>query len=107
MAMRPRQYAPKVALWRRKYSNTRALARYRKEEWAFTFETWDDMWETSGVKEHRGNKPHQYCMVRLDPIEAWGPHNCIIVGRRMHLKKQAYETMHNFPKMPWEEKHGV
>jgi|TARA_R110000796_G_scaffold99516_2_gene207646 hypothetical protein len=102
-----RIYAPEVSAWRRKHSISRAQAKLRKEEWAFTFETWFSMWDVSGVKDHRGNKPHQYCMVRLDNIEAWGPHNCIIVGRRMHLKKQAYETMHNFPVMPWETKHGV
>ena len=77
-----RIYAPEVSAWRRKHSISRAQAKLRKEEWAFTFETWFSMWDVSGVKDHRGNKPHQYCMVRLDNIEAWGPHNCIIVGRR-------------------------
>jgi len=92
---------------RRTYSNTKAQAAYRGEEWAFTIETWLDMWETSGFKEHRGRQPHQYCMVRLDPIEAWGPHNCIIVARRMLLKKTCYEAMLGLPKSNWQARHDV
>lgn len=89
------------------YSRCKAQAKYRKEEWAFTIEDWLELWETSGVKQHRGSKPHQYCMVRKDPIEAWGAHNCIIVARRMHLKKQAYEQMWNVPKTDWQDRHSV
>lgn len=92
---------------RRKYSNTRAQARMRNEEWAFTLESWLEMWTASNVYEHRGNKPHQYCMVRLDTIEAWGPHNCVIVPRRTLLKKNAYENLLAWPKSDWQPRHGV
>lgn len=80
--------------WVYAYSRAAAQARFYKQEWAFTLETWYDMWDQSGVKEHRGNKPHQYVMVRKDEIEAWGPHNCIIMSRRTHLKKHCYERLH-------------
>jgi len=91
---------------RRKYSLAKAQAKFRQEEWAFTADTWYQQWIESGVMQHRGKQPHQYCMVRLDTIEAWGPHNCIIVPRRMHLKKCMYETKtKNYT--DWQPKHGV
>lgn len=80
--------------WVRAYSLARAQAKFQRQEWAFELESWYEMWDSSGVKEHRGNKPHQYVMVRKDEIEAWGPHNCIIMSRRLHLKKHAYERLH-------------
>lgn len=93
--------------WNKKYSYAKSQAKHRNQEWAFTDETWYEVWEQSGVKEHMGRQPHQYCMVRKDDIEAWGPHNCIIVPRRMHLKKTAYVYVHNYPDAPWEDKHSV
>ena len=36
------------------YARQKAQAKYRRQEWAFTIDTWLDMWNTSGVKEHRG-----------------------------------------------------
>lgn len=93
--------------WAKKYSKAQAQAKFRKEEWAFNQDTWYEMWMQSGVSEHSGRQPHQYCMVRKDPIEAWGPHNCIIVPRRMHLKKRAYVEFLNYPDVPWEDRHDV
>lgn len=93
--------------WNRKYSRAQSQAKYRKEEWAFTPESWYKLWVNSGKMKHIGREPHCYCMVRKDPIEAWGPHNCIIVTRRMHLRKQAYEGFHQLPKTDWKDEHGV
>lgn len=94
--------------WVLAYSRARAQAKFQKHEWAFELETWYAMWDESGVKEHRGNKPHQYVMVRKDEIEAWGPHNCIIVSRRTQLKKHALEKMlKRIPETEWEDKHAV
>lgn len=73
--------------WNVRYARCVAQAKYRREEWAFTPETWMRHWENSGVMEHCTRKTYGYCMVRLDPIEAWGPHNCIIVPRRQQLNK--------------------
>ena len=92
----------------KKYSRSKAQAKFQKHEWAFTLETWYTMWEESGVKEHRGNKPYQYVMVRKDEIEAWGPHNCIVVSRRKHLIKGCLENIHkSIPKRDWEDRHAV
>lgn len=93
--------------WNRKYSRAMAQAKHRNEEWAFTPESWYKLWCDSGVKEHSGREPHQYCMVRKDIIEAWGPHNCIIVTRRKHLSKLSYESMHQYERVDWEDRHGV
>ena len=89
------------------YARQKAQAKYRREEWAFTIDTWLAMWDQSGVKQWRGSKPHEFCMVRKDEIEAWGPHNCIIVARRKHLRKEMYEKMWNVPKTAWQDKHAV
>lgn len=103
---RPRIHDKEIAKEILKFQRAKAQAKYRRAEWAFTFEDWYQMWVDSGVMEHRGRAPHQYCMVRLDPIEAWGPHNCIIVPRRLHLKKLMYETMTK-DQTSWEKRHGV
>lgn len=94
--------------WVRKYSMAKAQAVALGQEWAFELETWYDMWEASGVKEHRGPRIHQYCMVRKDPIEAWGPHNCIIVARRTHMRKHCYEKMLKTVKTTeWTDQHDI
>jgi biotin-(acetyl-CoA carboxylase) ligase len=94
--------------WITKYSMAKAQARALGQEWAFELEDWYDMWERSGVKEHRGHKIHQYCMVRKDPIEAWGAHNCIIVARRTHMRKHCYEKMLKTVKTTeWTDSHDI
>ena len=93
--------------WNRRYARMKAQAKFRNEEWNLTPEQYMKLWEESGVKEHIGSKPHQYCMVRKDSIEAWSESNCIIVTRRMHLRKNAYEGFLNGPKNDWQDKHGV
>jgi len=103
----PKKYNLESKEWNRKYAMAKSQARYRKEEWAFTDESWYKMWKDSGVMEHMGVQSHQYCMVRKDPIEAWSPKNCIIVSRRMHFRKRMYESLHNYPKTDWQDKHGV
>tara|TARA_R110000868_G_scaffold96433_1_gene265341 strand:- start:1222 stop:1647 length:426 start_codon:yes stop_codon:yes gene_type:complete len=73
--------------WNRRYSVRRCQAKFRREEWAFTPDTYWKMWVESGRADQCGRRPDQYCMVRVDKLEAWGPHNCIIVLRRTQLKK--------------------
>ena len=52
-------------------------------------------------------KPWHYCMVRVDRTEAHGPHNCIIVPRRMHFKKIFHEFALNNGEVDYEPlKHG-
>ena len=45
------------APWNRYYSRAKALAKFRNEFWAFTPETWYDMWVESGVMQYRSNRP--------------------------------------------------
>jgi len=93
---------------RLKYSRARSQAKLRNEEWAFTLESWYTMWMESGVFHLRGNKPHHYSMVRIDEIEAWGPHNCIIVSGRTRLRKHAFERLHKYgPITEWETRFDV
>ena len=90
-----------------KYSRARALARFYKQEWEFTDESWYKIWCDSGVIDHMGRKPWHYCMVRVDRTEAHGPHNCIIVPRRMHFKKIFHEFALNNGEVDYEPlKHG-
>ena len=93
--------------WAKRYSKAQAQAKFRKEEWAFDQHTWYNMWMESGFAEHLGREPHSYCMTRKDTIEAWGPHNCIIIPRRMHLKKRAFVEFHGYQDAPWEDRHDV
>lgn len=92
--------------WNIKYSRAKALAKYRNEYWNFTPETWFDMWVESGVMKHISNKPQGYCMVKKDPIEAWGTHNAIIIPRRMLFKKFGHEIWIR-EKAQFKDKHGV
>ena len=94
-------------LWRDRYSRAQAQAKYRREEWAFTIDSWVGMWQDSGVAEHMGREPHQYCMVRKDRIEAWGPHNCIIITRRMKMKRDAYVHIHKYEDADWHNGHAT
>ena len=91
----------------KRYSKAQAQAKFRREEWAFDQHTWLKMWQDSGVLEHAGRQPHQYCMVRKDPIEAWSPTNCIIIPRRQHFKKRAYVEFQGYPDAPWEDRHDI
>lgn len=104
-----RIYPEEMSLdWRRKYSRAKAQAKFRNEEWAFTAESWYALWADSDLIQHRGKQNHNYCMVRKDNIEAWGPHNCILVSRRQYFRKQAYETMlKKIPVTEWKDKHDV
>ena len=85
-----------------RYARSKAQAKYRQDEWAFTPESWYAVWCDSGVIEHMGRSVHQYCMVRVDDTEAWGPHNTIIIPRRMHFKKRFYEYVLNYPKTEYD-----
>lgn len=96
--------------WNVYYARARCQARYRREEWAFTPETWYRHWVNSGVMQHRMRRVHGYCMVRLDRLEAWGPHNCIIVSRRKSLRKNNTINPHSTIKKDrnqWSEQDDV
>jgi hypothetical protein len=90
-----------------RYSRAKAQALFRKQEWAFTDESWYKVWKDSGVMQHMGNESYHYCMVRAEDTEAHGPHNCLIIPRRMHYKKLYWTYIRNFPKVDYNPvKHG-
>lgn len=93
--------------WNTYYARARCQALYRNSFWAFTPHTWYHMWQQSGVMQHKGRKIHQYRMVRMDPIEAYGPHNCIIVSNRMAYRKNMYENLRRGPRTDWQTQHAV
>ena len=93
--------------WNIYYARARCQALYRNSFWAFTPETWYKTWVDSGVMRHKGRKIHQYRMVRMDPIEAYGPHNCIIVSNRMAYRKLIYENTRRVPRTNWQWHHAV
>ena len=85
---------------RRQYQRAWAQARHRQEEWAFEPYTWWRVWFESGVTAHRGAHAHLYCMTRVDPLEAWGPHNSIIVSRRQLFHKLS-RNLHRREQIEW------
>jgi hypothetical protein len=93
--------------WNIYYARARCQALFRNAYWAFTPDTWYQLWVNSGVMQHKGRKIHQYRMVRMDPIEAYGPHNCIIVSNRMHYRKLMYENTRRVPKTNFQPHHAV
>jgi hypothetical protein len=95
------------APWNVYYARARCQAIFRGAFWAFTPDTWYQMWVDSGVMRHKGRKTHQYRMVRMDPIEAYGPHNCIIVSNRMHYRKLIIENTRRCPKSNFQPHHAV
>lgn len=103
----PKKYPSLQMPWNLRYSRMKAQAKYRKQEFALSPEEYMQLWEDSGVKEHCGKEPHQYCMVRLDNLEAWSVKNCIIVSRRMYFRKGAYENWDYAPRTDWQQHHGV
>ena len=93
--------------WNTYYARAKCQAIYRKNFWSFTPDSWYQMWVESGVMQHKGRKTHQYRMVRMDPTEAYGPHNCIIISNRMHYKKLMYENARRGPKTNFQPQHAV
>lgn len=98
--MKKKYYLPEPFALR--YARSKAQAKYFRQEWAFTPETWYKVWEDSGVKDHMGKQTHEYCMVRVDNTEAHGEHNCMIIPRRMYFRKQFYEYLANYPKTDYD-----
>lgn len=93
--------------WNIYYARARCQALFRNAYWAFTPQSWYQLWVDSGVMRHRGRRIHQYRMVRMDPIEAYGPHNCIIVSNRMAFRKLWYENTRRCVKSNFQPEHAV
>jgi hypothetical protein len=68
-----------IKLAKKRYVQQRCVARTRKIDWLFTFETWWQMWQDSGKWAERGRKLGQYCMARKGDVGPYSPDNVEIV----------------------------
>lgn len=96
-----RSLSPLEPAWQKRYENQMYQAIWRGEEWAFDPESWWWVWCQSGVIVHRSRRVQGYCMVRVDVLEAWGPHNSIIVTRRELFRRLA-PMMRGAPAPTWD-----
>ena len=61
------------------YHTQRRKAGVRGIGWEFTYESWCELWDSSGVWNSRGNTGNKlYCMTRLHDRGPYAPHNCVI-----------------------------
>ncbi len=83
-----------LATPRGKYWQHKTNARRRGIEWLFTFETWWQLWESSGKWERRGDKAGMYCMSRRSDRGAYSPDNCEV----KLFEANAVESNENYPR---------
>jgi hypothetical protein len=62
----------------RQYMNHKKNAKIRGIPWEFTYDTWYDIWITSGHLEHRGRRAGEYCMSRFNDTGPYSPTNVFI-----------------------------
>jgi hypothetical protein len=65
----------------------RAQARFRKEEYALSWEDWQLLWPTELFLQ-RGRQADCYSLIRLDPSEPWQLGNVEVVTSNYHHKTQ-------------------
>jgi hypothetical protein len=69
-----------------KYTQMKAQAKFRGEEFVLTWQEFQDKWQ--GKWHLRGRESNSLCMTRLDWDGAWDNDNTIIVERIEHLRIQ-------------------
>lgn len=81
----------KIEAYRRNaFSNARAQARHRGQEWNIEYEDWIEIWGTDF--DNRGRKPGHKCLVRNDETKPWCKENMLVVDRSemlIHQKRPA------------------
>lgn len=83
-------YSKEQAVQRNAFSNARAQARHRGQEWSLDYEDWCAAWGSDFV--NRGRKPGSKCLVRNDETKPWCKDNLLVVDRSevlIHQKKPA------------------
>jgi hypothetical protein len=80
------------ALWRLRYSRSKAQAKYRKEPWEFNIESWYKFWQDSGLTDRLGRGLDSVVMIRKDRNLPWNLDNCIIIARSRQLWKLGREN---------------
>lgn len=57
------------------YNNQKIRAKSRGIEWLFSFDTWIDVWTSSGKLDQRGKGLGKYCMARKKDVGPYSPEN--------------------------------
>lgn len=65
----------KIRIAKQRYSQQKGVAKTRKIEWLFTFESWWKMWSDSGQWINRGRGVGKYCMARKGDVGPYSPEN--------------------------------
>ena len=71
-----------------KWHQQRNQAMWRGENWAITFEEFEELWADKW--DQRGRRPQDLCMVRQDYLKDWDLDNVHIVTRDEHWQLQHY-----------------
>ncbi len=71
------------------YVTARVNAARRGIEWQFTFESWWQLWERSGMFALRGRRVGAYVMARLGDSGPYAPYNCRIVQVTLNAQAAA------------------
>lgn len=66
---------------------SKAQAKFRHEDWDFSFDEYVELWKNDWHK--RGRKIDDLCMTRDDPELGWFKGNVYLITRAEHLKQQA------------------
>lgn len=81
---------------RDRYKAAKQHAKDRGIVWLFTFETWWQMWESSGKWHKRGVRPSEYCMARgtweNPDVGPYSPWNVRIITNKENRAERIYET---------------
>lgn len=86
-----KKYHDVPTIWVRRYNVKKGFCKFQQQEWSFTHQSFYKVWKNSGVMDKISRSPGGYCMVRLDPTEAWSPNNVKIVQRGRLLMRNITE----------------
>ena len=91
---------------RRAYMSQKAGAKQREIAWLFTFDTWLDVWESSGRIHERGPGRNQFCMARTNDAGPYSPDNVRITTNEDNWKEAAEVTSARAAFAPHDEGAG-
>jgi hypothetical protein len=91
-----------LATPRGKYWQQKTNAKRRGIAWEFTFETWWQLWEASGMWEQRGAAAGYYCLSRRGDAGAYSPDNCAVMLFEANATESNRNYVRNFGRTPTE-----
>lgn len=71
----------------------RSQARFRGEDYEFTWEDWQYFWFKDDLWQQRGRERHSLILTRIDEEKAWSRDNCQIITRLEHLRAKVNRKM--------------